>query len=252
MASRYDIHVVGMRVEKYIGVEAGNDEWSCDTQPCNDEKYILFCIVRLPYKRCLKYTITLSSDGGWCGSGYTTASWGSMNIKEVNEFGPFTHKSTGGLPIKIESAYYDWETNELCFEKKIAEDDDYKYDDADVSNNVFGYSSIGDDEYYPRGWVYVNMDLFTEHKRAFQKRPVWIFSGESATGKSTLAYYLSEYKKVFETDKLKDGETLPETIWADVIVLGNKHKIPVEDIASHLPEGTEIVTVNFTKGYFNE
>lgn len=263
MESRYDIHVVGMRAEKYIGVTAGDDEWEKNTEPCNDEKYILFCIVRLPYKQCRKYTITLSTKEGWCYSGYTTASWGYMDIKEVDDFGPATHRPKDKLPIKIENAYFD-QNRGLCFEKKLKdEEDEYSdemyemtdgngYSEADVINNVFSYSNIGGDEYYPSGWIHVNMDLFTEHKRAFQERPVWIFSGESATGKSTLAYYLRKDKEVFETDKLKEGEKLPELIWADIVVLGNKNKITVEDIASHLPKGTEVITVNFFKGYLNE
>lgn len=249
---RSDIYVVGMRMEKFIGVEADSST-SYDTKPCNDEKCILFCIVKTPYGISKKCTITLSSKGGWCGSGYTTSTWGDMDIEEVDEFGPATHKPKDNLPIKMENAYYDNDINNICFEKKTeVSEDEYRYWDSDVYNNVFKYSRIGGDAYYPCGWVDVNMDLFIECKeRSFEERPVWIFSGESGTGKSTLAYYLSKDKEVFETDSLKDDK-LPETIWADIIVVGNKYKFGIPDIAEHIPKGTEIITVDFMKGYFNE
>lgn len=256
---RYDISVVGMRVEKFIGTRAvteGDDAYyNCDTEECNDEKFILFCLVKSPYEYKKLFTITLFARRGWCGSGYTTASWGNMKIKEVDDFGPFTHAPKDGKKIKLENAYYDYG---LCFEKvTVPESDEDDADgiddwhDEDIHNNVFVLSKDGGDKYYPSGYVNVNMNLFTECKRAFEDRPVWIFFGESAAGKSTLAYYLSENKVVFETDSLDDGK-LPDTIWADIIVVGNKYNITVQDIAPHLPEGTEIISVNFMKGYLND
>ena len=252
---RYDVYVVGMRVEKFIGTQAAAD--NCDTEECNDEKFILFCSVKLPYGY-RKFTITLYNSRGWCFSGYTTASWGYMKVKEVDEFGPMTHLPKDNKPIKLENAYLDKRNETICFDKVTDstknEDDEDGIDDwydADISNNVFSYSENGNDEYYPAGYVNVNMDLFTEGKRAFNDRPVWIFYGDSASGKSTLGYYLSENKVVLETDSLEESK-LPDKIWADIIVVGNKYNITVQDIAPHLPEGTEIVSVNFMKGYLND
>lgn len=245
-SDRSDIYVVGMRVEKFIGVEAGEDNKKLNVKECNSDKYILFCSVKFPYTR--KFIITLYTEGGWCGSGYTTASWGFMKVKEVDDFGPYTHLPKDKLGIKLEDAYFDIKTSEFCFEKTKSA----HFYDPDISNNVFSYSDDGGDGYYPSGGVHVNTDLFDECKRAFTDRPVWIFTGESATGKSTLGYYLGlKNKVVFETDSLEDGE-LPETIWADIIIVGNKHNITVQDVAKHLPEGTEIITVNFMKGYLND
>lgn len=257
---RSDVYVVGMRVEKFIGTQADTERddayYHCDTEECNSDKFILFCSAKLRYGY-RKFTITLYEEGGWCYSGYTTASRGYMKVKEVNEFGPFTHMPKDNKPIKLENAYFDIEEG-LCLEKVTVthddeddEDDEYELYDADIRNNVFAYSKDGGDEYYPSGWVDVNMDLFEQGKRAFEDRPVWIFAGESATGKSTLAYYLRNDKVVLETDSLKDGK-LPDKIWADVIVVGNKYNITVQDVAKHLPEGTEIVTVSFMKGYLND
>lgn len=254
---RCDVYVVGMRVEKYIGITDDGDDFHCGTEECNDEKHILFCSVKMPYRH-KKFTITLYRRRGWCGSGYTTASWGFMKVKEVDDFGPFTHMMKDGKRVKLEGAYFDTETWNMCFENKARDyetDDEYEEDeyyDADVHNNVFAYSKDGGDEYYPSGYSHVNMDLFSECKRSFTDRPVWIFTGESATGKSTLGYYLGqEDKVVLETDSLNNGK-LPKTIWADIIVIGNKYNITVQEIAKHLPEGTEIITVNFMKGYLND
>lgn len=250
MGERFDIQVVGMRVEKCIGTCTGKNTF--DVEPCNDKKYILFCIAKTRFSD-RKYTITLYQTEGWCGSGYCHASFGYMGIQEVDEFGTETHKTKNGLPIKMENTYFSFDDG-LCFEKVTAEYDDdvyYEKEWADAYNNIFSYSRVGGDEYYPNGWIKVNEDLFEEYERTIKDRPVWIFSGESATGKSTLAYYLGKDKVVFETDGAPEGK-LPETIWADIIVLGNKHEITIQDIASHLPEGTEIITVDFMKGYLNE
>lgn len=257
---RCDVYVVGMRVEKCIGTEAvteGPDFYfNCETQECNDERFILFCSAKLPYIH-KKFTITLYTSHGWCGSGYTTASWGYMKVKEVDNFGPFTHMLKDGKRVMLENTYYDTETQNMCFEKKTRDyesNDEYEEDeyyDADVHNNVFSYSEDGGDKYYPSGYSSVNMELFSECKRSFTDRPVWIFTGESATGKSTLAYYLREGKIVLETDSFENS-TLPETIWADIIVIGNKYNVTVQEIAKRLPKGTEIVTVNFMKGYLND
>ena len=259
MHSRFNVYVIGMRVENYIGVEAGDDDYNCNTQPCNAEKYILFCVAELPYRKRRKLTITLWNEGGWCCSGYTTATWGGLRVEEVDNFGPITHRPKSGRPIRLDNTYYDTEyvgASGICFEKPSKEEmdilyPDVFYDDIDVINNVFSYSAEGGDAYYPSGYSSVNMDLFTEYARNMKDRPVWIFSGDSGTGKSTLAYYLSKRKEVFETDSLKDGE-LPETIWADIVVVGNKYKFSTADIASHLPKGTEVIAVNFFKGYENE
>lgn len=80
-----------------------------------------------------------------------------------------------------------------------------------------------------------------------KKRPVWILSGASGTGKSTFGYILNkEGRKVYETDSTKDGN-LPEEIWADVIVIGNKWKnITVDEVKKHLPDDVNVIDVTFS------
>lgn len=244
MDNKNDIYVVGMRVEKRIGVTSAEEAF--DTECCNSEKYILFCNVHINKYYQRKFTITLYEDYGWCGSGYTTASFGYMEIDEVKDFGTATHRPKNGKPVKLEQAYFD--PSKIGIDKGFVFEpstDHYSY--CEIANNVFDYSSDGNDSYYPCGFVNVHVDLFEEYKRSFDgERPVWIFFGESATGKSTLAYYLNNTKTVFETDSLKEGKLL-DTIWADIIVVGNKYAIDMKNLLLHLPQGVKPIYVYFAK-----
>ena len=74
------------------------------------------------------------------------------------------------------------------------------------------------------------------------ERPVWIFEGSSGLGKSSLAAMSGE--KVFETDSVKK---LPEQIWADIVVIGNKRGFSVETIKQCLPRGTRPIVVHFSE-----
>ena len=60
--------------------------------------------------------------------------------------------------------------------------------------------------------------MFVPNGRAKTKRPVWIFKGDSSSGKSYLSHLTQ--KKVYETDS---NSKLPIKITEDIIVLGNKY-----------------------------
>ena len=85
------------------------------------------------------------------------------------------------------------------------------------------------------------MELFKVNPRNKEKRPVWIFYGDSASGKSFLSHKI-EGLTVYETDS---SETLPETIVEDVIVLGNKYHFPIEKIDELIEGEHELIVVNF-------
>ena len=87
--------------------------------------------------------------------------------------------------------------------------------------------------------------MFEKTARIMEKRPVWIFAGDSALGKSTLGRFLEfQGKIVYETDF---DQRLPHVIMADVIVAGNRNKsLTIEDICSRLPEGVEPIFVEFS------
>lgn len=88
-------------------------------------------------------------------------------------------------------------------------------------------------------------EMFEKTARIMEKRPVWIFAGDSALGKSTLGRFLElQGKIVYETDS---DQRLPHVIMADVIVAGNRNKsLTIEDICSRLPEGVEPILVEFS------
>lgn len=246
----YDVYVVGMRKELFVDNIPGDDEFN--DVPGENERYILFCTTA---EGRIKFTITLWTSYGWCGSGYTTASWGTLSCSDVfsdfrDNFGPATH-----LPkdhkILLKGVKYDASKSRineaLIFDNSVEPDEDeYPYE-YDYKTNVFIVSYDGDDSYYPVGYAHVKEELFTKLPRAMKKRPVWIFSGASGTGKSTFGYILNkESYKVYETDSAKNGN-LPEEIWADVIVVGNKWKdITVNEIKKHLPGDVNVIDVTFS------
>ena len=247
--AKYDVYVVGMRRE--LIVDAGPGSEAFDTELMENEQFVLFCITA---EGRVKFTITLRTDYGWCGSGYTTATQGIMQLKRVSDFGPATHM-VKDRKVKIAGATYDasknslWEALIFETDESSVDEDYYRYRDDDaIVNNVFTFSSTGDDDYYPMGGVSVELELFVELKRAFKERPVWIFSGASGSGKSTIGYILETNgdKLVYETDSANNGR-LPKTIWADVVVVGNKWKdITPEVVKEHLPEGCKPVDVAFS------
>ena len=81
-----------------------------------------------------------------------------------------------------------------------------------------------------------------ESPRIKEHRPVYIFNGPSGLGKSYIASFLSNLKNIYETDS---SDTLPSTIDADIIVLGNKYHFSKDDIISRLPKNSEIIFVDF-------
>lgn len=208
--------VIGMRKLYYLGQEAGDEMFEYDPATC--VRYEI-----LVTKNTVKYIVRLEEDHGWCGSGYTTASTGHIEIEPVYKFGPFTH-----FPKDLNLTICGLE-DDTCYE--------------DYSCNVFSVSFYGCDEYYPSGYVTVDEDLFVELPRAMKKRPVWLFHGTSCTGKSTLAM-LCEGKAVYETDSSME---LPSIIYADIVVIGNKYNFDREEIVKRLFDNPEVFDVEFTK-----
>ena len=207
--------IVGLRVEKYIDSKVSGHNCDFTYKDAEFERHIL-CGVLSDGR---KVEITLSRSEGICGSGWTTASYGNISVKEVARFNGFTHNPL--KPINVEDIPIGF--------------------DEDIDNHVFTMSSDGGDEYYPGGWYSVNMELFKETVRHKKLRPVWIFKGKSNAGKSFLASKFIELE-VYETDVC---DKLPNIITASVVVLGNKHKFTLEEIQSKLFGKVEVQIVNF-------
>ena len=219
------LRVVGLTVEKFVN-------WDCTGHNCEfeyndilDEKYVIHC-VRVngrTGKEDGHVDILLNTTYGECGSGYCTASWGNMKIVNRPERMPWTHRATCNT-LYVDESIYDPDIDEFhC--------------------DVFTYYGCGGDEYYPSGYVNVDMSLFEELPRHNGKRKVYIFSGESGIGKSSLACHAASPDfRVYETDS---NPELPETIIADIVVIGNKYKFDIDDITDRLFEEPEVVFVDF-------
>ena len=86
----------------------------------------------------------------------------------------------------------------------------------------------------------INMEYFKPTSRGFDKNPVWVFRGKSNLGKSFLAHRVG--MRIFETDAC---DQLPQSIEADIIVLGNKHKYTLDNIKERMDSNCEVVAVDF-------
>jgi len=161
-----------------------------------------------------RFGIELTLQEGECGSGWTTASFANMEKVDI---------TTWSQPVLRPT-----------FINDIFGDGD------DVSNHVFHFSADGGDYYYPSGNYSISDDIFGPAQRGLDK-PLWIFTGDSNTGKSTLASDTS--RVIFETDA---GIALESDMIFDIIVVGNKHSISL-DIIKEMFSEREIIIVNFEK-----
>lgn len=188
-------------------------------------KYILNCIS----ENNLKYEVALWTEYGDCPSGWCSASWGHCEVKRVDSFIGSTHK-----PIK--DLLFEIETKEGDFEDTI----------YNAENDIFYVDDDGDDCWYPSGGVEITEELFTKTNRAMDKRPVWIFKGDSGLGKSYIAGIIANSdraKTVYETDAHEELDTIE----ADIIVVGNKYDHSFEEIESKIKGEHEIIYVDFSK-----
>ena len=150
------------------------------------------------------WQLHLSSSSGQCGSGWCTASWGHYELRRVSDRGPATH-----LPVQEIMVELDPEHLPEYFECE-----------------AFSWSDYGGDEYYPSGSVSFNVELFKPTGRGHQKPLVWVFSGVSNLGKSTLAQHSG--MKVYETDQAE--ELGDEMVCAQVIVIGGKYPHSIDGV----------------------
>lgn len=177
-----------------------------------------------------KYEVRLWTIYGDCYSGWCSASWGHGTIKMVESFVGMTHK-----PIK-----------NLEFELEISMNEKEMDLPDNMDNDIFGIDYDGGDYYYPGGYARVNEELFEEINRNKEKRPVWIFKGNSALGKSYLAGIIANsdrMKTVYETDAHENLDKIHE----DIVVIGNKYSYSVEEIMKYIEGDCEIILVDFSK-----
>lgn len=110
-----------------------------------------------------------------------------------------------------------------------------------IINDLIAADVIKDD-------LSINFAMFKQLARHRDARPVWIFSGASNTGKTFLSNKLSTATlSVFETDSV---DVLPDEIYADVVVIGNRNKASFEtvmkDLIPRLVGNVELISVVFS------
>ena len=227
------VKIVGLLVKKIINDYCEGHNCDFTYEKIEDEEYVLMCediyhIDEYGKEYHNKYEITLRSEYGECGSGWTTASYGFADIEPVDNFRPWNYKPKQQIILENISIK--------------------EMNSPDFSCEYFQWSYDGGDRYYPTGYVEVNMTYFEELPRNMKKRPVWIFKGYSGLGKTSLAIQL-ENEDVYDTDI---SSKLPECITESIVVLGNKYGHTLEDIKTRLFGDPEIILVDFSKEVSNE
>lgn len=243
MKKENEIRVIGLLVEKYVGESVDGFNCSFTYEPAEMERYILMLID----SDNRKIELTLVEEYGECGSGWTTASWGHLEFKYVDHFRPFNYIPKD-RPLMLKGVLIEGDKIMNDDEEPVtteSDDEDYWYE-ADLRSNVFSYSYDGGDGYYPNGGASVKTELFEPLKRTMEKRPVWIFDGESAMGKSTLAAFIDRGSdlKVYETDS---SAKLPDVITADIVVVGRKYDFDRREIVKRLFGDPEVIVVGFVR-----
>ena len=207
--------VVGLRDELYIGEKVSGH--NCDFDYTKEQMVRHVLLLKRGFE---KFEVSLWETNTECYSGWTTATKGNMFVKKVAYFAGKTHTCNGDIYIDVD------------------------FNSEEIENEIFTYSYTGEDDYYPCGGVTINYEHFTKFDtRGFTKRPVLIFYGDSNAMKSHIAALTG--KTVFETDyEFKKG--MPDFIDSDIVVIGNKYKIDIEDVKGRLGD-VEIIEVNFKR-----
>ena len=227
------VKIVGLFVKKIINDYCEGHNCDFTYEKIEDEEYVLMCedifhINEYGEEYHNKYEITLRSEYGECGSGWTTASYGFADIEPVDNFRPWNYKPKQQIILENISIK--------------------EMNSPDFSCEYFQWSYDGGDRYYPTGYIEIDLTCFEELPRNMKKRPVWIFKGYSGLGKTSLAIQL-ENEDVYDTDI---SSKLPECITESVVVLGNKYGHTLEDIKTRLFGNPEIILVDFSKEVSNE
>lgn len=255
---RITMDVIGLRCMVHAAPITGSD--TTDDYVDEEVTYVLIAKSseldkngrRYPYNQTI-FEIEVGSHDGPCGSGYCMSTYGYYESRIQKQKKPFTHIPK--RPLSFEAVLdFDYETHSafIGFDLEVSQkspeyeehDDNSVFMDILTGETILNISESGDDPYYPSGYGYVNLDLFKELPRAMNKRPVWIFKGQSALGKSTIASDLLE-NSVFETDSVDE---LPDDIYQDVIVLGNRSGFTVDDVKAHLFGDPKVILVEFKEG----
>jgi len=217
-----DFTVKGLRVEQTITYNDRDNTYE------ENHEDVLLLENKDKWGNSIKCELHLWTIYGDCYSGWCAASYGHSYLEKVKDFNGYNYTPVKDLNISF------------SFEK-----DNIPSELPDMENEIFSTSYDDDDRYYASGSSSVNMELFKETPRLIEERLVWIFRGDSISGKSYLAHLISNgtSKTVYETD---ENSNLPDSIIADIIVLGNKYSFSIEDITTKLAgNNNKLIIVDF-------
>ena len=238
-----EFNVIGMYKEAYMGYSV---EGSCcvfEYTPCTCYKYHLYL---RDIKSNEKFDFCFWTTEGECGSGWCTATYGEIYIKRLkkDEAIQFNYRYNNDQKTVIADIEEDSESKGFFKVSDTADLEIFEIKDSD--NNVIAFCNFyGFDFYYPSGSATVNDTFFIEIPRNNNnKRPVFIFNGESALYKSTLANNTSY--NVYETDKSKE---LPEYIDEDIIVIGKRFEFTIEEVVKRIrdTENADVIICDFRR-----
>ena len=152
-----ELNIVGERKEKYVGkvFEGFNCIFTCKEQELTRDVICVECDGK-------KYEFAMEVEYGTCPSGWTTSSYGHLEIREVSDFKNMTHKVTKPLKVKaiskIDSLNYPFEDlHMICDDNSLYIGGEYNYCS---SKPHITWTEIGGDSYYPTGDYGIASDLF--------------------------------------------------------------------------------------------
>ena len=154
-----DVTIIGERKEQYEGMvcEGTNCDFEYTEKTLTRDVICIECEGK-------KYEITLWNTYGSCPSGWTTASWGHMEIREVQEFHGLTHKVKKPTVVRLsEGIPEEYKTEDLsieCGDGRIVVAEDVWACNVINHNPIFSCDPIGGDIWYPSGYYTVNDDAF--------------------------------------------------------------------------------------------
>ena len=159
-------------------------------------------------------------EHGMCGSGYCTAETLNEDVEVIKEVGSLHY--TPKVPVH-------WENR------------------TSSGGNDFYELYENGCSYYPAASININFSNWRSTKRGKEVKPLYVFCGESAIGKSYVGRHST--LKVLETDYLDVCiYSLDPANYVDyeIVVLGNKRGVSVEDLKEYLKDiEVQVVTVTF-------
>lgn len=178
--------------------------------------------------------ITKDSDGiilghkyvieeGMCGSGYCSASWIHEKTETLKEVGSLHYLPKIDMEFNDSTNHYNGNDLYIIYEN--------------------------DCNYYPSANIEIKFENWRWTERSKEKKPLYVFIGESGIGKSFIASNTN--LKVFESDSNVNsiyGLNPNDYINYDIVVIGNKQLDIIKDLEYYLATvDLEIIQVSFNK-----